>query len=93
MCLAQGHNTVGPRVIKLDYSLKLKIKLNEWLLADTCVRKQPIIGLYFESENELKFYNLGARSEGDIKTEGEARTFQHLPRDLVKRQHLIAVIA
>ena len=26
----------------------------------TCVRKQPIIGLYFESENELKFYNFEA---------------------------------
>ena len=28
----------------------------------THVRKQPIIALYFESENELKFYNLEARS-------------------------------
>ena len=27
----------------------------------TRVRKQPIIVLYFEFENELKFYNLGAR--------------------------------
>ena len=27
----------------------------------TCLRKQPIIGLYFESETVLKFYNsLGA---------------------------------
>ena len=26
------------------------------------VRKQPIIALYFESENELKFYNLEACS-------------------------------
>ena len=26
----------------------------------TRVRKQPIIPLYFESENELKFYNLDA---------------------------------
>ena len=26
----------------------------------TRVRKQPIITLYFESENELKFYNLEA---------------------------------
>ena len=26
----------------------------------TRVRKQPIIVLYFESENELKFYNLKA---------------------------------
>ena len=29
----------------------------------THVRKQPIIALYFESENELKFYNLEARPE------------------------------
>ena len=27
----------------------------------TCVCKQPVIALYFESENELKFYNLEAR--------------------------------
>ena len=25
-----------PQVIKLEYSLKLKIKLNDWLLADMC---------------------------------------------------------
>ena len=28
----------------------------------TRVRKQPIIALYFESENELELYNLKARS-------------------------------
>ena len=28
----------------------------------THVHKQPIIALYFESENELKFYNLKARA-------------------------------
>ena len=28
----------------------------------TSVRKQPIIALYFEFENKLKFYNLGASS-------------------------------
>ena len=44
----------GLEVIKLEYSLKLKIKRNDWLLADT----------YFEFENELKFYNLEARSFG-----------------------------
>ena len=58
----------GLEVIKLEYSLRLKIKRNgfaacglkikrnDWLLADvqTHVRKQPIIALYFESENELK---------------------------------------
>ena len=39
-------------VIKLKYSLRLKIKRNNRLLAN--------IALYFESENELKFYNLEA---------------------------------
>ena len=28
--------TPGPEVIKLEYGLKLKIKHNDWLLADTC---------------------------------------------------------
>ena len=32
-----------------------------FILSLTCVRKQQIIALYFESENELKFYNLEAR--------------------------------
>ena len=40
----------GLEVIKLEFILELKIK-----------RKQPIISLYFEPENELKFYNLEAR--------------------------------
>ena len=48
----------GPKVIKLEYSLKLKIKRNDWLL----VHKQPIAALYFKFENELKLYNLRARS-------------------------------
>ena len=37
----------GPEVIKLEYSLKLKIKRFDWQL-------------YFAVGNELKFYNLGA---------------------------------
>ena len=32
----------------------------------TLVRKQPIIALYFESENELKFYSLEARNKTDF---------------------------
>ena len=40
----------GLQVIKLEFILRLKIKCNDWPLADTCVRKQPIIVLYFESE-------------------------------------------
>ena len=62
--------------IKLEFILKLKIKRNDWLLVDTCpqaanhcalfwvrVRKQPIVGLYFEFETVLKFYNLEACSQ------------------------------
>ena len=41
----------GHEVIKLEYSLKLKTKCNDWLLADTRVRKQPFIALYFEFGN------------------------------------------
>ena len=48
----------GLEVIKLEYSLKLKIKRNDWLLVDMC---PPIIALYFEFENKLKFYNLKTR--------------------------------
>ena len=33
----------------------------EALKNHSCVCKQPFIALYFESENELKFYNLEAR--------------------------------
>ena len=33
----------------------------------TRVRKQPIIALYFESENELKLYNLEAWNDGKVK--------------------------
>ena len=60
----------GLEVIKPGFILRLKIKRNDWLLADTCpqaanhcalcVRKQPIIALYYESETVLKFYNLEA---------------------------------
>ena len=46
------------KVIKLKFILNLKIKHNEWLLADTCVRKQPIIAVYFKFESVLKFNNI-----------------------------------
>ena len=44
----------GLEVFKLEFILKLKVKRNDWLLAD----KQPIIELYFEFETVFKFYNL-----------------------------------
>ena len=57
------HKKTGLEVIKLESILRLKIKRNDWLLT-TRVRKQPIIALYFESENGLQFYNLEARYSG-----------------------------
>ena len=55
--------TPGPEVIELEYSLRLKIRHMIGCLR-TRVRKQPIIALYIESENLLKFYNLEAWSRG-----------------------------
>ena len=45
----------GLEVIKLEYRLRFKLKGNDWLLADMSVCKQPIIALYFESENGSSF--------------------------------------
>ena len=54
--------TSGLEAINHEYNLKLKIKRNDWLLAEATRPQEPIIALYFDSENELKFYNLEARS-------------------------------
>ena len=51
----------GLEVIKLEFILRLKIKCNDWLLADTCPQAANI-ELYFKSGNVLKFYNHEARS-------------------------------
>ena len=48
-------------VIKLEFILKLKIKRNGWLLADTCPQAAKYCTFFFESETVLKFYNLEAR--------------------------------
>ena len=45
----------GLEDIKLEFVFKLKIKLNDWLIADTCPQSANH-ELYFEFENELKFY-------------------------------------
>ena len=37
VCVDSDKNS-GLEVIKLEYSLKLKIKRNDWLLADTCLQ-------------------------------------------------------
>ena len=50
-----GKKRPGLEVIKLEFILRLKIKHNGWLLADTCP-KQPIIALYFESETVSLLY-------------------------------------
>ena len=39
----------------------------------TRVRKQPFIALYFESENELKLYNLEARRRGGIGVDSASK--------------------
>ena len=49
----------GLEVIKLEFSLKLKIKINDWQLADTW-QQAAINSLYYEFEIDLKFYNLEA---------------------------------
>ena len=41
----------GPEVIKLEYTIKLKIKRNDWLLAEAAIYL-----LYFETETVLKFF-------------------------------------
>ena len=63
----QDWHSAGPglEVIKLDYSLRLKIKRNDWLLADTC-------------ENELKFYNLEAWSGSKLFAKAISRWQQLL---------------
>ena len=57
----------GPEVIKLEFSLELKIKSNDWLLVDTCsffvdylINSKGIIGyilLIFEVEKSLLHHN------------------------------------
>ena len=50
--------------------LRLKIKRNGWL--------QPIIALYFKSENELKFYNLEAWSHNILVKIANRNTLNRL---------------
>ena len=48
----------GPEVIKLEFIHKLKIKSNDWLLADTCP-KAAYHFAFFEFETVLKFSTVG----------------------------------
>ena len=57
----------------------------------TRFRKQPIIALLFESENELKFYNLEARAPRKIYTSlgvMRALTLKNCPQDMRQCAHL-----
>ena len=42
--------TPGLEVIKLEYSLRLKIKSNNWLLADTCPQAANQCALFYNLE-------------------------------------------
>ena len=52
--------STGLEVIKFEYILKIKIKHNDWLLADTCLQAVNHCTLFWVL-NELKFYNFEAR--------------------------------
>ena len=49
----------GLEVIEIQFILRLKIKHNDWLVADTCPPAANHCA-FFESETVIKFYNLGA---------------------------------
>ena len=51
----------GLEVIKLEFILRLKIKCNDWLLADTCPQAANHFA-FFESETLLKLCNIEAWS-------------------------------
>ena len=42
-----GLRNIRPEVIKLEFSLKLKIKCHDWLLVDMCLQAANV-ALYFE---------------------------------------------
>ena len=53
----------------------------------TCVRKQLIIALYFESKNELQFYNLEARCRACLAARRGHIRLSWTPYPLCFRQH------
>ena len=53
---ACGHVSASSQSLRFILSLRMNSR----------VRKQPIIALYFESENELKFYNIEACSKSEL---------------------------
>ena len=57
MALSSGFrsSTPGLDVIKLEYSLRLKIKRNDWLLADTCPQAANHCALFSTSSQSLRF--------------------------------------
>ena len=69
------------------YILKLKRKCKKWLLSDMC-RKQPIIALYFEFDNELKFSGPGPEV---IKLEYSQSTMIGCLQTRAREQPIIAL--
>ena len=57
-----GQNSTFSQHGHVAYEIKENHKCSDMVanIVKTHVHKQPIIALYFESENELKFYNLQA---------------------------------
>ena len=62
--LSMSTKRPGLEVIKLEFIVRLKIKRNDWLIADMCPQAANHCAL-FESETVLKFYNLEACSSGN----------------------------
>ena len=65
LCVTYVHSSfeiilMGKRAYSFALFVFLDSRLYNLSTVKTCVRKQPIIALYFESENELKFHNLQA---------------------------------
>ena len=50
-----------PEVIKLEFTIRLKIKRYDWVLADTSSASSQSLR-FIESDTVLKFYNLEAGS-------------------------------
>ena len=44
--LVRASDRYGTKVIKLEYSLKLKIKHNNWLIEDTCLQAANQFALF-----------------------------------------------
>ena len=75
----------GPEVIKLEFILKLKIKRNDWLLADTCPQAPNHCALFWVSESRYTYhYTNVALNFASMHMPGDiARWFQYKQKFLV----------